>query len=67
MCFAAMGRLQGWAAKLLLVGWQSPGILRVRCKFALQLTFGGMFCLRTPTLGGDGVVFAIEAYLKISF
>jgi hypothetical protein len=23
MCFAAQGRLQGWAAKLLLVRWQS--------------------------------------------
>jgi hypothetical protein len=34
---------------------------------SLGLTFGGMFCLRAPTLGGDGVVFAIEAYLKISF
>ncbi len=38
MCFAATGRLQGRAAKLLLVRWQSPGILHVRCKFALQLT-----------------------------
>jgi hypothetical protein len=38
MCFAATGWLQGWAAKLLLARWQSPGILRVWCKFALQLT-----------------------------
>ena len=38
MCFAATGRLQGRAAKLLLVRWQSPGILQVLCKFALQLT-----------------------------
>ena len=38
MCFAATGRLQGRAAKLLLVRWQSPGILCVRCNFALQLT-----------------------------
>jgi len=42
MCFAATGRLQGWAAKLLLVRWQSPGILMIRCEFALQLTVGGM-------------------------
>jgi hypothetical protein len=25
---------------------------------SLHITFGGMFCLRAPTLGGDGVVFA---------
>jgi len=31
------------------------------------LTFGGILRLRAPTLGGAGVVFAIEAYLKISF
>jgi len=28
---------------------------------------GGILRLRAPTLGGAGVVFAIEAYLKISF
>jgi hypothetical protein len=33
----------------------------------LVLTFGGILRLRAPTLGGAGVVFAIEAYLKISF
>jgi hypothetical protein len=38
MCFAATGRLQGRAAKLLRERWQSPGILRDRRKFALQLT-----------------------------
>jgi hypothetical protein len=38
MCLAAKGWLQRRAAKLLLVRWQSPGILCVRCKFALQLT-----------------------------
>ena len=38
MCFEATGRLQGGASKLLRARWQSPGILRIRCKFALQLT-----------------------------
>jgi len=31
--------------------------------FKCPVTFGGMFCLRAPTLGGAGVVFAIAAYL----
>jgi hypothetical protein len=34
---------------------------------ALAVTFGGILRLRAPTLGGAGVVFAIEAYLKIYF
>jgi len=35
--------------------------------FRLCLTFGGMFCLRTPTSGGDGVVFALTAQVECLF
>ena len=41
MCLAVQGRLQGWAAKLLLVRWKSA----YYPDRALPLTFGGMWLL----------------------
>ena len=32
-----------------------------------HLTVGGMFCLRAPTTGGDGAVFALSARHKLTW